>query len=213
MIYLIGGPPRCGKTMLAKRLSDKLRIPWISADTLESIVLTYTPEKDLKSRFPKNRMRQLTHQSNDEMYTRFSTKEIASAYMKQSKASWDAIETMVQVELYEGHDYVIEGHQIHPLLMKKLMDEYGKRNMRSIVLSRSDTHKIVEGCLKHKAKSDWFIQKTKEPGTYKNIADMIVEYGRFFKKQAEKFGILVVETDTNFKKQIQLAMVKIQNRL
>jgi len=34
MIYLIGGPPRCGKTNIAKKLSKS----WISADTIESMI-------------------------------------------------------------------------------------------------------------------------------------------------------------------------------
>ncbi len=38
MIYLIGGPPRCGKTTLAKEMSKKLEIPWISSDALEVVV-------------------------------------------------------------------------------------------------------------------------------------------------------------------------------
>ncbi|MFA6503887.1 MAG: AAA family ATPase [Patescibacteria group bacterium] len=41
MIYLIGGPPRSGKTTLAKFASKKLGIPWISCDTLEVIAGAY----------------------------------------------------------------------------------------------------------------------------------------------------------------------------
>ena len=45
MIYLIGGPPKCGKTTLAKKLAGKYQIPWISADTLQNIVWAYTPKE------------------------------------------------------------------------------------------------------------------------------------------------------------------------
>ncbi len=210
MIYLIGGPPRCGKTTLAKKVSAKLRIPWISADTLESIIVAHTPSEELDKKFPKNRMRRLTKQSNDEMYGRYSAKEISRAYIRQSKASWRAISMMVQVELHQGHDYVIEGHQVHPMLMNRLIEKFGKKNVKAIVLSRSDADKIVQGCLKHKAKTDWFIQKTKNADTYKKIAVMIVEYGNFFQREADKYNIPVVETDTHFKKQIQVALARIQ---
>lgn len=37
MIYLIGGPPKCGKTTLAKQLAKKLGIQWVATDTLEVI--------------------------------------------------------------------------------------------------------------------------------------------------------------------------------
>jgi len=45
MIYLIGGAPRCGKTKVAKQLSKKLGIPWISADSLEGVVAAYVNKK------------------------------------------------------------------------------------------------------------------------------------------------------------------------
>ena len=44
MIYLIGGAPRSGKTILSKRIAQKNGIPWISTDTIRSIVLACTPK-------------------------------------------------------------------------------------------------------------------------------------------------------------------------
>ncbi|OGF22453.1 hypothetical protein A2Y83_04145 [Candidatus Falkowbacteria bacterium RBG_13_39_14] len=45
MIYLIGGPPRCGKTTLAKEMSKKLRIPWVSTDALEVVTRAYVDKE------------------------------------------------------------------------------------------------------------------------------------------------------------------------
>ena len=38
MIYLIGGAPRAGKTILGQQLSAKLRIGWISTDLLQHVL-------------------------------------------------------------------------------------------------------------------------------------------------------------------------------
>ena len=38
MIYLIGGAPRAGKTILAQRLSSKLHVGWISTDLLLTLL-------------------------------------------------------------------------------------------------------------------------------------------------------------------------------
>ena len=43
MIYLIGGPPRCGKTTVASKLSLDTGIPWVSTDTIEGCLL-YTSD-------------------------------------------------------------------------------------------------------------------------------------------------------------------------
>ena len=64
MFYLIGGAPRTGKTTLAKQLSKKLVLPWISTDTLESVVLKYFSDEELPLKFPKSVIRRETKQSN-----------------------------------------------------------------------------------------------------------------------------------------------------
>ena len=193
MIYLIGGPPRCGKTTLAKRLGR----PWISADMLESIVREHTKKTDLDRLFPKNVMRKKTKDSNDLMYGAYSAVAIAKAYIAQAKASWKAIETVVECEISEGYDYVIEGHQIHPKLVAKLMKRYGKE-IAPLFLVRSDIDDIVSGCLKNKAKNDWFLQNTRDKKTYYKIAEMIRVYGEYFEKEAGKYGLKVANMDGDF---------------
>jgi adenylate kinase family enzyme len=51
-VYLIGGPPKCGKTTLAKIMSKRFSIPWISADTLQNIASVYIPEEEHTKYFP-----------------------------------------------------------------------------------------------------------------------------------------------------------------
>lgn len=97
MIYLIGGPPRCGKTTVAKLLSKKLDIPWISTHTLESIVSVTlkqaygAEDKGITEAFPKDEIRKATEHSNDRMYTEYTPEEIAQAYIKQAGATSEAI--------------------------------------------------------------------------------------------------------------------------
>jgi hypothetical protein len=46
VIYLIGGPPRVGKTLLARRLGRRLGIGWLSLDTLRFVLRKLLPEVD-----------------------------------------------------------------------------------------------------------------------------------------------------------------------
>jgi hypothetical protein len=45
MIYLIGGAPRAGKSILGQRLSALLRIGWISTDLLQEVLRLQNEEK------------------------------------------------------------------------------------------------------------------------------------------------------------------------
>ncbi len=202
MIYLIGGAPRCGKTTIAKKLSKKLQIPWISADTIEGIVVANTPQKNIKKLFPKSIIRKKTKQSNDIMYSKYSAKEIKDSYEQQAKSSWKGIDVMIEQEIKEGNNFIIEGHQVHPRLIDLITKKHGKKNICSLIVTRFNVDGIVEGCLKHKAKNDWFIQKTKNKKTFYKIAEIIRRYSNFFDKEAEKYKINVINVDTRFLSQI-----------
>lgn len=204
MIYLIGGAPRCGKTIVAKQLAKKLGTAWISSDAIESVVAEYTPRADWARLFPKSIIRSKTKQSNDLMYAKYSTKEITDAYIKQAKTSWCAVEVMVRCAIQEEHDLIIEGHQIHPVLMARLIKKY--KMVKGIIIVRTDLARIISGALKNKAKSDWFIKKTEKPETYKKIAQMIRAYSNILIVESKKYRFKVINTEIDFNNQVKTAV-------
>lgn len=151
-------------------------------------------------------MRQHTHQSNDEMYQRYTSKEIVNAYIKQAKVCWKAVETLIECEMKDGNDFIIEGAQIHPELVSRLQIKFGKENFKVVFLIKTDPAMIVDGARKNIAKSDWFLQKTKNTDTHTLIAAMIALYGQWFKKQADKFNMFVIDSQVDFEKQIKRAL-------
>ena len=77
MIYLIGGPPKCGKTTLAKKLSKYLGIQWVASDTLQVVareyVSKYASKQEMDKLYPHNAQKGKT---NDETYSETSAKLI-----------------------------------------------------------------------------------------------------------------------------------------
>lgn len=200
MIYLIGGTPRSGKTTLAMLLSKKLKISWIPTDTIELMVQSYTPREEFPKRFPKSIIRQKTNYSNDTMYEQFTTKQIANAYIRQSRAVWKTIEKLVEAELKEGRSYILEGYHIHPRLVAELRRKFGSRNIKSVFLAKFDIGGIVETSRQFTSRTDWFVNKTKNMNTYPKVAAMIRELGNYSRKEAKKYNLKMYNMDMNFKR-------------
>lgn len=205
MIYLIGGTPRSGKTTVAKLLSKKLKISWVSCDSLEGIPKFYTPKSVYHKRFPKDIMRRETKNSNDLMYTKFSAKQIVQAYLTQGSSVWTAVEQFTEYLIGEDISYIIEGYQLPPKSVAKIKNKFPKK-IQVIYLIKEHPGRILEGALAHTEKKDWFKTKTTNPDIYKKISAMLGLFGTHIKKEANANKLKVINTDTRFNEQIKLAV-------
>jgi len=207
MIYLIGGPPKCGKTTLAKKMSKKLGVQWVASDTLQVVawkyVSKYISKKDLDNLYPHNALKGKT---NDETYSINTPKQIATNYIKQAKACYDAIDMFSICEIADDNDYVIEGYHVTPQLAAQLIKKYGQKNFRVLFLYKKDKGKFVKDVEKSTTPNDWILAKTKEKETLHKIADMITYYGKFFYTEAKKYDFPILNMDNDFDEQLLKAM-------
>jgi len=139
MIYLIGAPPRCGKTTLAKQMSRKTNISWLSSDTLDSIAQEYTAGKNWKKKFPYSHLRRIAKtRDNDDFYSKHPSTKIINLLKKQAQSVQTAIETVIACEIADGNNYIIEGYHIVPSFAQKMIAKYCKQNVRAIFLTKFD---------------------------------------------------------------------------
>lgn len=206
MIYLIGGPPKCGKTTLAKKLSKHLGIQWVASDTLQVVAMDYVwkyAPKKFDKLYPHNAMKGKT---NDETYALISPKQIAKNYIKQAKASYTAIDMFSICEIKDGNDYVIEGYHVTPQLAARLIKKYGRKHFRVIFLIKSDIEKFVSDVKKSSTPKDWILAKTQKKETFNKIAEMVNYYGQFFVQESKRYGFKVLNMDDDFGGQLKKAI-------
>lgn len=196
MFYLIGGSPRSGKTTIVKSLSKKLGIPWISTDTLELVVMKYVTDDELKKLFPKTVIRRLTNQTNDEMYTTYTSEEIVGVYIEQGNSLAQGIEMFIECEATYNHDYILEGYHILPELVSRLENKF---NIKAVFVGREDIVETLQSITNHSQENDWVIKKTKDAKTYPLIAKMLTVFSSRIKKEAEEKGFKYFSMDSNFK--------------
>lgn len=196
MIYLIGGAPKCGKTTLAKKLANEIDIPWLSTDTLQNVIKPYLSKEELVKAFPSSNQ---NCENNDEKYLKYSVDEIVTAYQKQAKTSYAAIDMFTICEITNEHDYTIEGYQITPELAKILIDKYGQDKVKAVFLTKSDKQQLVENFEKSNTNNDWILRRTKDRKTiFPKIAEMISEYSKYFEVEANKYDFRIYNMDKHF---------------
>lgn len=205
MIYLVGGPPKCGKTTLAKIFSKQFDIPWISADTLQAIGRAYGSDADDGAKYPHSLIRK-GHRDNDVFYSKHSPREIVSAYTKQAKATALAIDMMAICEITDGNDYLIEGYQVEPRLVARLIKKYGKEKLSAVFLSKSDPRRFVQDLKKSTTPNDWILTNTKKEETLVKIAEMVKLYSAYFKREAKKHGFQHLDLSHDFESTLKKAV-------
>ena len=203
MIYLIGGPPKCGKTTLAKALSNKLQIPWVSSDTLQVIARAYINKYAADKHASLFPHKESKGQNNDETYSNYTPEQITKNYITQGKTSYPAIDMFSICEITDGHDYIIEGYHVTPECAKDLVQKYGASNFQVVFLTKFDTDKFIEDIHKSTTTNDWILAKTHKPETFAKIAQMVSLYSQYFESEAKKFNFPVLNLDTNFESKVQ----------
>lgn len=202
-VYLIWWPPKCGKTTLSKKLAQELSIPFISADTLQSVIYPYIDASHRKKLFPNQ---QLRGETNDEKYEQYSSEEIIEAYIKQGKTSYKAISMMAEVSLIEEQDYIIEWYQVTPDIVSQIIKKFGKEHIYAIFLFKTDVEKFIYNIHKSTTPNDWIIRRTEKESTYTKIAEMICKYSHYFKSESEKYGLKAIKMDQEFENQLKKAI-------
>ena len=203
MIYLIGGSPRGGKSILAKKLSRILNVPYISTDDLRCVVLPYFKGNDRGKNFPFIKM--FDSVGIDKFFKSYTGKEILNADLKESKSIWPGIESLIDHLLSCKMDCIIEGIHLLPNLIKKYKKN---KNVKFAFVNKLDIKKIYQGLLKNN--NDWLVSNTKNKGTLSLAAKSLNVYGKFFLRETDKYGFKCFNTEDNFQEIIQNAFEYLQ---
>ena len=201
MIYLIGGPPRCGKTTLAKMMSKKFGIPWISTDMLEVVSGEYMTPSRRKKTHPYSLLRR-KYKTNDAFYGVLSPKQIVNVLRQQARSAFLAIDMAAICEINDGNDYIIEGYHIEPSLVKKLIKKYGQKNIRAAFVLKHDPEKFARDVKKSTTPNDWLLVLTKKEETFLKVGKMVSCFSKHFENEAKKYGFNVYNMDDDFQKQL-----------
>jgi 2-phosphoglycerate kinase len=203
MVYLIGGPPRVGKSTLARMLAREKAIPWISTDDIASVITPYIPESEYHTKLPIRSVRRETNYSNDVLFTRYAPEQIVGLYLRQAETLWRGFKNFIEYALADNHDFIVEGWQILPHLVQTVAIPERDAKIKVCFLYRQDVAEILMSLKSSTAKNDWVTNNTKQEATFLKIAKMISHFGLWFKDEAIKFNVKAVDMDRDFNQKIK----------
>ena len=201
MLYLIGGSPRGGKTILSKKLSKKIEVPYISTDYLKLILRPYFKEKKREEMFPFDKIWKKLNLN--EYFLNYTGKQMLAIDIKEGKTLWTGMKYLISHLSKRKIDYIIEGVHLLPNLIKDFKDN---PNVKIIFLTKTDEEKIYSGLFKNKSERDWILEKVKDRDILKLVAKSLSFQGSYFEKETKKYNFKLINTEKNFSTKINEAV-------
>ena len=184
-VFLIGGAPVVGKTSLARKLSEDVGLPWISTDTIRSLMQRVVRKEDYPALFYPS-----MSQAKDYLADH-GPKEIIDDQNSESLAVWQGVQGILGSD-YPWKSYIIEGVAVLPKLVNEAMGhvdnicpmflyEDRKERIRKVIFERGlwDDADKCSNELKEKEVS-W-----------------VVMFNKFIKEEAAAYGFPLIEYKDN----------------
>ncbi len=206
MIYLIGGAPRCGKTMLSKQIALKKNCSWVSTDTIRSMVLASTQKSRIDTLFPFEKLQRSEKAGVPYQDVASNTPQVLlRAEITESNSLWPSVRAMIETLIDAHEEYVIEGVHLMPELIHTFKGTPHWKQIRLVYLVKTDLNKIIEGFAKNPSKHDWIRGALTNASLTEKIARVVQVESGHVAAEAEKYGFKVYNTEKNFKTQLSKA--------
>ena len=189
MIYLLGGPPRVGKSIISNEIRQKHAISVVSTDSLGAVLestlsLEAAPDLFVFARFNEMPVADRVKLMVDD------PAELIDSLMKESRVVWKAVEAFIRREKDEGRDVLIEGVAVLPELVSQLEDIAHR-----VVFIGNQGNKHNENMKKFAEENehDWMRSASDQ---YISAFAMFVErMSAYIEQEAHKYGFKYIEMD------------------
>lgn len=182
MVYLIGGAPRTGKSIIAHRLMSELTVPWISTDVLRAMVHDLTPEGERLRKFPFKGF-----DSNDEL-SALAILEMVRYQVVEAQSLELCLGSLVRHQIAVRDDQIIEGVHLLPEHVKKMMEEPANaEQIKALFIISTDESLQLEAMRNNSSHFDWLSGASDK--TYESVAGFVVAYGKWIQEECEKYQL------------------------
>ena len=121
MIFLLGGPPRVGKSIISSEIRQKHAVNVVSTDTLGAVLENVLSPQAAPDLFVFSKFNEMPMSERVKLLVE-DPAELIDYVRKESHFVWKAVEAFLRRENYEGRDVLIEGVAVLPELISQIED-------------------------------------------------------------------------------------------
>ena len=189
MIYLLGGPPRVGKTIIANEIRQKHAVSVVSTDTLGAVLETVLSPEIAPDLYVFTKFNEI---SITERVKRIKSDPtmLIEYVKKESYVVWKAVETFIRRENEESRDVLIEGVAILPELVYQL----DKIHHRAIFIgNQGKDHKKNIKKYAEENEHDWM--RNVNDQYIGAFAMFVIKMSVYIEREAKKYGFGYIEME------------------
>ena len=189
MIFLLGGPPRVGKSMIASEIRKKCAVSIVSTDTLGAVLENILSPESAPDLFVFDRINKMPVAERVKLITE-DPAQLIDYVRKESHVVWKAVEAFIVRENDEGRDVLIEGVAILPELVSRLEDI---PHRVVFIGTQGENHKENIKKSANENEHDWMRNVSDE--YISAFALFVKRMSVYIEQQAKKYGFEYIEMD------------------
>jgi len=182
-IILIGGSPTVGKSYIARKLSEELKLPWISTDTIRGQMRKLVRKEDYPALFDHA-------EADEKMGIKFLTentpKEIVEFVNREAAETWKGVKAIIETD-YAWDSWIIEGIAIQPKLASKLIKK--NKEVKAVFLIDEDTERVRKTIF---TRGLWDDAKKYPDNVKEKEVEWVMEFNKHILSEAKKYNLPVV---------------------
>lgn len=175
-IILIGGAPLSGKSYLARQLSEKLKVPWISTDIIRQIMRVGARPEDYPGLY------YFKKDEAEKYIGTHSAEEFICDLNKQSEEIWQGVEKLVRKN-HVWKSFIIEGVAILPKFINEKLNDF-KDKIYPVFLIDKNRDRIKREIFKR----GFWLHGEKYPDSVKEKeVEWVMAYNKWLKDELQKY--------------------------
>jgi 2-phosphoglycerate kinase len=189
MIFLLGGPPRVGKSIISNEIRQKHAVNVVSTDSLGAVLENVLSPETAPDLFVFDKFGKMPLAERVKLITK-DPAELIDYVIKESHVVWNAVEAFARRENDEGRDALIEGVAVLPELISRLEDI---PHRVVFIGNQGENHKENIKKFAEENENDWMRDVSDQ---YISVFAMFVKrMSAYIEQEAEKYGFEYIEMD------------------